>query len=149
MQRTVVPQTSMEDFAGIVVKLEDSNHSDFCKPINKKHPTYKKLVEFIWDLLYVKTTDIQYEMVSISSGLMKMKRWQKEAHPDPVVDLAIASKKRSPNIFLSASDPQTNFVEQLLVDLERAKQSPLVDKDLCGVPKRGKYTTYLHCYIRL
>jgi hypothetical protein len=81
-------------------------------------------------------TDIQYEMVSISSGPMKMERWQKEAHPDPVVDLAIASKKRSPNIFLSAGDPQTNFVEQLLADLERAKQSPLADKDLCGVPKR-------------
>lgn len=72
LQRTVVPQTSMEDFAGIVVKLEDSNHSDSCKPINKKHPAYKKLVEFIWDLLYVKTViHLTLSNVLILHGLLQ------------------------------------------------------------------------------
>lgn len=30
-------------------KLEDSNHSEVCKPVDKTHVSYKKLVQFIAD----------------------------------------------------------------------------------------------------
>ncbi|KAG0586827.1 hypothetical protein KC19_2G120600 [Ceratodon purpureus] len=52
--RTVVPPASIEGFAGEVVELLDSNHSDACKPTNKEHPAYAKLMEFIRDVLNAK-----------------------------------------------------------------------------------------------
>jgi hypothetical protein len=44
-----VPPASMEGFAGEVVDLLESNHSA-CKPTNKEHLAYGKLVEFIRDV---------------------------------------------------------------------------------------------------
>lgn len=54
MQRTVVPPASMQDFVGSVVELQDSDHSDTCKPTNKEHRAYRELVEFIGGILNAK-----------------------------------------------------------------------------------------------
>jgi pimeloyl-ACP methyl ester carboxylesterase len=59
--RTVVPPASMEDFAGPVVPMPDSNHNDACKPTNKEHPAYAKFVEFIRDVLNSKDRDTSGE----------------------------------------------------------------------------------------
>jgi len=61
--RTVVPPASVDGFkanGGRVEELSDSNHSDTCKPIDKKHPAYRFLCEFIQELkerkVYVQDT---------------------------------------------------------------------------------------------
>lgn len=43
----------MQDFreAGKVVELEDSNHTDVCKPTNKHHRAYREFLKFVEDIL--------------------------------------------------------------------------------------------------
>ncbi|KAG0586806.1 hypothetical protein KC19_2G119000 [Ceratodon purpureus] len=66
--RTVVPPASMEGFAGEVVELLDSNHSDACKPTNKEHPAYAKLIEFIQDVSNAKK-DLDESPIALASQM--------------------------------------------------------------------------------
>lgn len=46
-----MPPASMQKFSGTYMELLDSSHTDVCKPVDKQHPAYKELLDFVEEIL--------------------------------------------------------------------------------------------------